>query len=441
MICQRVFGFLLVLLFWLPFGVHADGSLEYRYGEAGGAFGGNSGPSPRNDLLRAGVDQAFGGGRASGTVGGAIGRSVPDPDASNRRIASETARATQLASSWDRLDREQPSTPDEYLAHYNEEKRLSNLLQYSKNQNPDDLRRWISTSPQFKALAGRALYDIRTATADTAARQSLQTTGEEAVALADQQFAADDSDSASFYYSVARAAADILVGIDPVTGTLRAVYESVTGINFVTNEPLNNVERGVAVFSVVTLGFAGDIAKGIQVFNVLITNVVKDSRLVGVAISGARFIAAKFAAFRGSASREASASRFIKLLVEASSGPHQRAEVLRALHETVETGAMRIQPELYRLEDAYVKNISLGEASRKEIDALGRAFVGENARPSIYRQDPTVTLLVSADGRRVYRGPILKKGMARYQANFETFTPNRVGRATPLSDAHINLKR
>lgn len=439
MIIQRAYGLLMALLLILPAATRAQGSLEYRYGREATGYAGDSGPSANSDLLREGVNQAFGGGRSAGTVGGAIGRSIPDPESSSRRIASETARAAELASSWDRLDREQPSAPEEYLAHYNEWKRVSGLLEYSRDHNPDHMRRWISNSPQFKDRAARTLYDLRTATTETPARQSLQKTGEEAVALADQHFAADESDSASFYYSVARAAADILVGIDPVTGTLRAVYESVTGINFVTNEPLNDFERSVAVFSVVTLGFTGEIAKGVQVFNVLIVNTVKDSRLVGAVISGAKFIAAKFSAFRGSASKEVSASRFIQMLVEASSGPQQRAEWLMAIHETVETGAMRTRPELYRLDDDFVKNISLGEATREEMEALGRAFVGENARVSDYRKG--VTLLVSEDGRRVYRGPVLKKKLRQYQANLETFTPNRIRRGDPLSDAHIILKK
>lgn len=453
--------FLLNLLVSCP--ALAQGTLVYHYGEDKTTPAAEpTGQSQRNETLRAGINQAFGR-RESGIIGGQIGISIPDPGVSASRVQQEALRSASLAARWEELERVTPLTPEAYLDRHYQRKRLDSLLKYQNDRNPDHLRRWMSSSPDFKHRAGSTLFDIRSAQIATPQRASLQQTGEEAIALSDQAFAGGQNDSASFYYSIARASADILVGIDPVTGTLRAVYESIVGVNLITDEPLNDIDRGVAIFSVATLGFGGGISKGIKLFNVLMTNVIKDTRLVKTVISSARHVARRFAAFRGNRNKNVSEVTYIGMLVEASDGPRKRVDTLvrRAtqhgqdpLHQSVERGANRIHPELYALDDKFVQNITLGSATEAQIHAVGLAFVGENARRTGFRQNKSFAIFISADERRVYRSPFSKESLGgQRQANLEIYAPPPkkelggpgqanppdVRRKLPLSDAHINL--
>jgi Pre-toxin TG len=415
----------------------AQGSLYYRYGDNPG--GQTPGEADRSGRLQQGLNQAFGG-ASSGVVGGGIGTMIPPAQLSEQRLRDEQARAQALTQRWQQLKASPPTDPSAYLQRYNEAKRVSGLISYELDKNPDHLRAWVSNDGSFKRQIAAALYDIRTSHSQLPESRQLQEIGEEAVTQADRAYADHEGDTASFYFSIARASANILVGIDPVTGTLRGVYESVTGINLITGDELSDFARGVAVFSVVTLGYGGEITKGIELFGAVFINSAKDTKLIAQAITYARLVAAKFASFRGADKVEEAAPRFIGMLVEAGSGPRQRAEALKATYETVATATTRSHPELYRLEDTFVKNLSLGEATRAEADAIGHAFVGENATVTAYRQDPSIKIFRSADQRRIYREPMFKDGVGKVQANLEVFAPPGSGRGPPLSDAHIDIK-
>jgi hypothetical protein len=230
-----------------------------------------------------------------------------------------------------------------------------------------------------------------------------------------------------------------LIGIDPVTGTLRAAYEAFTGINLITGEPLSDLEQGIAVFTIATLGFGSEIERGVEIAGRLLT-FVKSSEAVGKVIASAKFVYKQFTAFVGATRSEESTSRFIEMLVKAGSGPWQRAEALGADYSKINIVTHGPHPEFFQLENKLVQNISLGEATRAEADAIGHAFVGEEATRSAYRQDPSVYIYRSADGRRVYREPIYKDGVGRFQANLEVFAPPSTGRTAPLSDAHIDIR-
>ena len=53
---------------------------------------------------------------------------------------------------------------------------------------------------------------------------------------------------------MAKELADVVVGIDPVTGMMRDTYEAITGLNMITQEELTTFERGLAVFGIATGG-------------------------------------------------------------------------------------------------------------------------------------------------------------------------------------------
>jgi hypothetical protein len=387
------------------------------------------------------MNQAFGGG-SSGTVGGRIGAELPAPSDVAARANEEAKRREAIAQRWRELDAQTPLDPKEYLERYRERKRLGEAFKYEQSNDPNDLRRWISTDQKFVRDAAPVLARLRSTVPVNDGQIDLQSAGEQAVALADESYAQRDTDAAAFYLSLGRAAADLLVGLDPVTGTLRAVSESITGVNLVTGERLTDFERGLAIFGVVTLGYAGEFSRGIALFNKVMMNLPREGAAVQAALRTASWIAKKFASFRGASAVEKSAPKFMRMLVEASAGPRLRAEALRGAAltvETIESGAMRINPELYKLENALVHNSSLGSASSAEIDAVGKAFVGEGAKTSNYPGFPGKRIHISQDGRRLFREPVYKPGLKKFQANLEVYAPPGSGRTSALSNAHIDL--
>jgi Pre-toxin TG len=349
-------------------------------------------------------------------------------------------RAARINRKWEELAaKPDDQDPKRYLEKRNERERLNGLRLYAQDHEPAHLRNWITTDPNFQRIAANALYDLRSSQPTDEGGRSLKTIGEAAVAGADSSFASGRTEEASYYYSVARAAADLLIGIDPVTGTLRAAYEALTGINLITGEPLSDLEQGIPVFTVATLGFGAEVEHGIEIAGKLLT-FVKNSDAVGKIVSSAKFVFKQFTTFVGSAKSEQATGRFIEMLVTAGSGPWQRAKTLGAEYSKINMLTHGFHPELYQLENKFVQNVSLGEASRAEAEAIGLAFVGEDATRTAYRQDPSVAIYRSADGRRVYRQPIFKEGVEKYQANLEVFAPNGSGRTAPLSDAHIDIR-
>lgn len=73
-----------------------------------------------------------------------------------------------------------------------------------------------------------------------------------------------DALEAQAFLKYAEAFADIAIGLDPVTGPIRDIYEAFTGKNLVTGEALDNWSRGFAIMGAVTFGFGSKIAKGIK---------------------------------------------------------------------------------------------------------------------------------------------------------------------------------
>jgi hypothetical protein len=85
-------------------------------------------------------------------------------------------------------------------------------------------------------------------------RKNAKELGLFAVEEADQFNVLGNDEEANFYKELAEGFLDIAVGIDPVTGTARGVYELFYGKNLITGEKLNRIERGLAFINVATLG-------------------------------------------------------------------------------------------------------------------------------------------------------------------------------------------
>lgn len=395
-----------------------------------------------NETLRQGLNQVFGGG-TSGTVTGAIGRTVPNQKNIQLKAESEKKRAEEITKRWLAANEASSNdmSPSEYLRLIEETPKLLSLMEYSKDSNPNHLRIWKSNNIYFKIIAGKAYFDLASIVANTIDMQKIQSVGIKSVELADNAEVAHDIALANYYYSIARSAADVLIGIDPVTGTIRAFYESITGLNMVTGEKLSSFDYGVAVFSVVTLGYTGEMVKGIEILKALVVN--SDNRIaIEIAFNYAKYISSKFNEFRAGASVAEKTPTFVKFLIGSANGPRLRADYLKATFETVETGAMREYPELYRIQDAFIMNYSVGSATTKEMDAIGKAFVGEGAIVKPYPGYNGKWIYTSMDGRYVYREPVINKGTGVYQANLEVYVSPELsaGRTQPLSNAHIDIR-
>ena len=82
--------------------------------------------------------------------------------------------------------------------------------------------------------------------------------------LSDDYFSVGNIEGGSAILKYATAFADLAVGLDPISGTIRDTYESLSGLNLITGEPLDNVSRTFAVVGMVTFGFGSKLHAGIK---------------------------------------------------------------------------------------------------------------------------------------------------------------------------------
>lgn len=81
---------------------------------------------------------------------------------------------------------------------------------------------------------------------------------------ADKLYSNNFIDEADALIKMARQMADIAIGLDPITGPARDIYEALTGKNLVTNEDLDESARVFAVIGCITFGFGNKIEKGLN---------------------------------------------------------------------------------------------------------------------------------------------------------------------------------
>jgi len=86
------------------------------------------------------------------------------------------------------------------------------------------------------------------------------------VDMADSYLISDELNEAYFSMKMAKTLGDFLIGIDPITGTARDLYEALTGVNLVTNVNLTPAERGFATLGSLTLGAGSKMGKFSKVF-------------------------------------------------------------------------------------------------------------------------------------------------------------------------------
>lgn len=92
---------------------------------------------------------------------------------------------------------------------------------------------------------------------------ALRDAGLAAVRQADVESATGSREEYETFIGIARTVADVGIGLDPITGAARSLYELVTGENLVTGATLSNAERGIAALNVMLLGGCSTATRGI----------------------------------------------------------------------------------------------------------------------------------------------------------------------------------
>lgn len=422
-----VASLVLMLAIFAGSGAASEQSLVTSY--HGSFLGGGQSSSGAGKSVSDGIDM-LGPAPSIGTVGGAIGTALPTPAESVRKIQLQKERQQHIRE--EILAAPLPvSDAPAYLKAHNER-------QYAKTGDPIYLRSWSAPDAEIRAQLAEVYFELQTVDVKTPERQAIKGLGLNALVDADLAFAEGQHEEGVFFYNLGQAAADILVGIDPVTGTLRGVYEATTGINLVTGAKLNDFERGLAIVNVVTLGFGGKVEKGIALFCKAAKGaygMVYASR----AVAQARRIAA-VAFGKASVLRIQRDRRAFEILVHASAGPHLRAEQILQYSGMKGSLASKIElrsPELFDLKNGWVYNGHAGTLKSTEVDEIGMIFVGDDFVPFTNSKGDIIGFK-SLDGTKGYRPPAPKQKYG-VQANFETFAPPGSGRPKELSDVHVTI--
>jgi hypothetical protein len=109
----------------------------------------------------------------------------------------------------------------------------------------------FATSDPFLAMRlARMGTSINTETVPSALRDI----GYASIRQADVENAVGDGEISASLVSISRTIADVAIGIDPITGTVRSAYELFTGNNLITGEQLTDVERGLALVNLAMIG-------------------------------------------------------------------------------------------------------------------------------------------------------------------------------------------
>ena len=436
---SRATAFFVVFAFVVAFAASAlsQGRLEYRYGndDQSGHYGG-VGDRDRASQIKDGWSSVWGGAADTGAISGNIGRSISPKEYSERQIALNQQRISRISSQIQEL-KSTPAAPEPqaYLKRVVRKRTLTGLANYAESRDPNDLYvQWKSTSIEVREQLAETYYLLSTVETKSDWEEQLRLLGLESVSLADESYSNGNKEDADFYFGFASAAADILVGLDPVTGTLRSISEAVTGVNLVAGEELDEFERGLAVFGVITLGYGNKFTKGAQAIGKLARRSALGEAAWNASLAYARGFQDGFRKFQAvGASAEDALQRYASVLREAAEGPRRRMKQLAA--ELGDDAAKR-SPDLYKLDDPRVhlmpeKGMDRVVMTTEEADAIGAAFVGPDAVPF---SDGSVGLR-SKDARYQYRRQ--PKSSGEQQANLEIFSPDR---PRPLSNFHIDIR-
>ncbi len=131
---------------------------------------------------------------------------------------------------------------------------------------------FVSRDPKFVNEARAIEQSLSHAKIRDHVDQRFYALSRQALIDADRQSFLENPEDARFLLQVAQIGADVLVGLDPFTGTARSLYEAVFGENLVTGKPLEAGERALAALGVLTAGYLAYLvktARAVQLLGVL----------------------------------------------------------------------------------------------------------------------------------------------------------------------------
>lgn len=347
--------------------VSVSGTITYIFGpEKDSGDYGSAGDAERAQRIQNGWDNIWGKGGGGGTATGIIGTKLPPTEYSLLRQALTVARIDQISTEIEDLRKAPPQTDPKLQAQrVIKERDLAGLQKYSASRDPNDLYiQWRSVDQAFLRQISDVYFLLKTSEPRTPSEKSLKSLGIESIIAADAAYAYGDTEDAELYFGFAKTASDMLLGLDPVTGTLRSVAEAFTGINIVTGEELSSFERGLAVFGVVTLGYGSKFGKGAAAIGRLAKKSPLGEAAWNAALAYAKHFQDGFGKFSTiGASTEDALQRYASVLREAADGPRRRLEKAMGADEVL------LLPEPGKA------SVKLTQA---EADAVGQAFVGPN---------------------------------------------------------------
>lgn len=201
--------------------------------------------------------------------------------AANAEAAGEyTLAETYMQKAWD-VANTGPNDPEWQLQNY-----ADALTAYNAgiNASATSGMQFQSTDGEFLNVArpvDQFLETVATSPTASADQKAVANIGKEFLGHADSLLKAGDKPGSDAMLAASIAAVDVLTGFVPVVSTLKDSYEAISGKHWLTGEKLSNFERGLAVASVLTLGFGSAAIKGIKHVTPLLKNMKVADALIG----------------------------------------------------------------------------------------------------------------------------------------------------------------
>lgn len=133
----------------------------------------------------------------------------------------------------------------------------------SKKLNDINAFKFKSTKSEFLVKAEPVYNILKSGVAKSADKESFRLIGAAALMESDKSSLYGEPESSELMLSIAKVSADILVGIDPITGFARSLYEFSFGYNMITGEALSPIERALAGLGVISGGGSSAAGRGI----------------------------------------------------------------------------------------------------------------------------------------------------------------------------------
>lgn len=231
-----------------PSGDEAD-----PHSKGGGSGGGSKHDSAMGSAIQTGIAQAI----YKGLI------FTPEFEAEMTRLNQEiTANQEQTYKNYEALHNSLAQSQEKFeLALVNFQKSLS------ENTLPTTNFQYTSPDPTLVSELQNIESVLRSVRTSDPARRESRDWGLRLVRQSDQASTMGDAESAEAFRKYSEVFADLAIGLDPITGPLRDVYEAFTGKNLVNGNMLDSFDRTFAVLGALSFGFGSKVGKGLKILN------------------------------------------------------------------------------------------------------------------------------------------------------------------------------